>query len=367
MICRLSPFGRCALLAALVGLSGISAGCGPDFEPAYRVINERVLAITADPPEAVPGETVTFSALVAGPEGTLLEGQDHEQTWWQCPSEDNAEDPLVDEERCTAPGAQVVLGAGDPFEDTIPLDLFPLDALADPEADPEAAIENSADNATLLGALLGYWRVLGMTMTAGDRVVDAFKRVVVFAPIPLGELDVRLNDAGEIVRNTNPTLLDVQIRLGERDGERVSAISPGGTYWLRPRYDERTLQAYKSLKVDLAGLDLDDPDALSELGEEELKKRLKKVERCEIPIFSWFVTAGTLRRGTTVDERVVEDFFADDGQTCPPVEGEIRRPEVRYTAPEGEEIPNDGVVHGWVVMRDGRGGTATHAFELYVE
>jgi hypothetical protein len=40
---------------------------------------------------------------------------------------------------------------------------------------------------------------------------------------------------------------------------------------------------------------------------------------------------------------------------------------VRFTAPSGDEIPSDGVVHGWLVMRDGRGGTAYTSFDLVVE
>ena len=34
---------------------------------------------------------------------------------------------------------------------------------------------------------------------------------------------------------------------------------------------------------------------------------------------------------------------------------------------DDDPLPADGVVHAWVVMRDGRGGTAVRAFALPVE
>ena len=47
------------------------ASCVPDFDADESVVSvPRIVAIQADPPEAQPGEFVTYSALVAGPDGT---------------------------------------------------------------------------------------------------------------------------------------------------------------------------------------------------------------------------------------------------------------------------------------------------------
>lgn len=355
---------RRVVLLLVPGLvaAGLLAGCGPEFDPGYRIQNERILAIRAEPPEAVPGQAVTFTPLVVSPKGTLEGDVDYGAEWWRCPDEEA--DGLSDEERCSRPSARVPLGEGAVYDDQIPADFFPL-------PDPDSGEPPSEK---LLGAVLGYWRVIGMTMTAGERVVDAIKRVVVYAPVPLGtidprlaDLDVRMGDDGQLHPNRNPLLTGVEIRADEPDGATVERVKPGGTYWLRPRYDDRELQAYWSLKVDLAGLDLEDPASLRELSDEELLARFERVRRCEIPVFSWYVTDGALRRETTVDERVVGTIFEERGESCPPVEGEARRPEVRFTAPEGDDVPDDGVVRAWVVLRDGRGGTDWRAFDIPID
>ncbi len=355
---------RLALLLATLATTS-SVGCGPEFDPAYLVTNERVLAIRADPPEALPGEPVTLTPLVVGPNGVLDAASDYTADWWRCPDEEG--DGLGDEARCSSPDVRVELGAGVPLTDTIDPALFPL-------PDPDAPEDETDEK--LVGAVLGYWRNYGVTMSAvSGRSVDAFKRVVVFAaPVPLGQidprledLDVRVNDEGELERNVNPLLSGVSVRKDDPDGGSVATLEPGGTYWLRPVYDARELQAYSSLKIDLAGLALDDPSTLQQLSDEELLQRFTKVRRCEIPVFSWFVTGGKLRRETTVDERVVAGEFAERGAPCPAVEGEPRRPEVRFSAPEGDDIPASGIVHGWLVMRDGRGGTAYTSFDLAIE
>lgn len=340
----------------------VAAACGPEFDPPTLVQNERVLAIVADPPEAVPGQTVTLTPLVVGPDGPLLEGADYEGTWWRCPDEDA--DALGDETRCAQ---RIDLADGETYVDAIPLDLFgPVPAPGDP---PPAQTSDK-----LLGALLGYWRVLGfdVDVVGSDRRVQAVKRAVVFAPVPLGDvdprladLDVRVDEEGAVVPNINPVLTGVEIRKDSPDGPTVDVLQPGGTYWFKPRYDERTLQAYFALKVDLAGLDLEDEAALRDLDEDELRARFEKVRRCEIPVFSWYATAGDLRREDTVDETVVATVYQD--VDCPALEGDVRTPEVRFTAPAADDVRlDDGVVHAWVVLRDGRGGAAFRSFDVRV-
>lgn len=362
------PSARRRSLGLLIGLAlapcAALIGCGPDFDPGYLIKEPRVLAIRADPPEALPGEEVTLTPLVVGPHG-VLEADDYDARWWRCPEDES--DGLGDEERCASPDARVALGEGAPLQERIDPSLF---SLPGPDDAPEEVDEK------LVGAVLGYWRNFGLTVeAAGGRIIDAFKRVVVFAsPLPLGELDprlaeldVRVNDDGQVERNHNPLLLGVRVRKDTPDGDTVSTLKPGGTYWLEPDYDPTQLQAYYSLRIELDGLALDDPATLRQLSDEELLARFEKVRRCELPVFSWFVTGGTLRRDTTVDERVVAGEFKKRGVECPAVEGEPRRPEVRFTAPSDKELPGDGLVRGWVVMRDGRGGTAYTSFDLTIE
>lgn len=354
-------------LPAIVAVAA-AAGCTPAFQPASLVLDERVIGVIAEPPEAVPGQTVSLTPIVVSPKGTLVEGEAYTAGWWRCPDADS--DALGDFWECTVPADRVGLGGGSPYVDTVPADLFGTPPAPGQPLDPEAASDK------LLGALLGYWRVVGATMTAGERVVDSFKRVPVYLPVPLAQLDERLapidvhvDATGALAPNTNPVLSAVLIHEGAIDGPTVAAIEPGKTYFFRPVIDERQLEAFFSLKMDLTGLDLENPASLSDVDTDELLSRFERQQRCEIPTFNWFVTAGKVRREVTVDEGIIGRVYDQRGVACPAVEGALRTADTEYTAPTGDEddpLPEDDVVHAWVVLRDGRGGTAFRSFDLPV-
>jgi hypothetical protein len=59
---------------ALVILAILLAGCGEEFDPRAQINAQRFLAITVDPIEASPGETVTFGAAVTESDGSQYEG-----------------------------------------------------------------------------------------------------------------------------------------------------------------------------------------------------------------------------------------------------------------------------------------------------
>jgi hypothetical protein len=350
---------RYALLAAALGL-----GCSAEFLPASVVVNERIIAVTANPPEAVPGADVTLTPLVVSPAGELDAA---DVLWWRCPDGDS--DALGDFVQCSAADDRIDHGRASSYVDTVPLDLF---GAAPAPGEPPFGSDK------LLGALLGYWRVVGLTLEAGDRHVDAFKRIPVYLPIHLGDVDPRLAAVDTHVdahgdnlgANINPTLSAVSVHADAVDGATTTTLTSGGTYFLQPIFDDASLQPYLSLKVDLAGLDVSDPESIKRIPLEELLRRFQKVQRCEVPTFSWFVTHGRVRRDTTLDEGVITRVYDAAGVSCPAVEGDVRAPEVEYTAPTGDEddpLPADGLVHGWVVMRDGRGGSAVRSFDLTLE
>jgi hypothetical protein len=355
--------------AATMGSGGVAVGCSPSFTPASLIEDERVIAVIATPPEAVPGQEVSLTPVVASPTGTLAAGVGFDAGWWRCPDSDS--DALGDFWECTVPSDRVELGGGDPYVDTVPLDLF-----GEPPAPGEPPPDDVATERGL-GALLGFWRVMGMTMTAGDRVVDSFKRVPVYLPVPLeqldprlGPIDVHVDESGALAPNTNPVINAVLVHDGALNGPTVATVKAGQTYFFAPIIDERQLEAFFSLKMDLAGLDLSNPEAFADADLDELLKRFRREQRCEVPTFNWYVSAGRVRREITLDESVVERVFDERGVDCPPVEGDIRTADTEFTAPTGEEgdsFPEDGVIHAWVVLRDGRGGTAVRSFDLNFE
>lgn len=55
-----------------------------DLSPSWRIDKLRVLAVRADPPEILPGETATFTALVTDPDG-----ESGAIVWLACPPDDN--------------------------------------------------------------------------------------------------------------------------------------------------------------------------------------------------------------------------------------------------------------------------------------
>ena len=340
------------------------ASCTPAFVPASLVTESRVLAVITEPPEATPGQTVTHTPIVVDPTGTLTDGG-FDVGWWRCPDTDS--DGLGDFWQCTVPAERRDLGGGVPYTDIIPTDLFGSGDPVDPSTSPPEKI---------LGAVLGYWRIVGMTMNSGGHRVDSFKRVPVFPPFPLAQLDERLAaidvhiDAdGVLAPNTNPTLNAVTVHDGRVNGATVTEVKRGGTYFFVPRIDDRQLEEYFSLKIDLEGLDVGDAEAVAAVTPAELLTRFERVLRCEIPVYSWFVTAGHLRRETTVDEDVIERVYDGRGVACPAIEGELRTADTEFTVPTGDDVdplPEGGVIHAWVVMRDGRGGTAFRSFDLTI-
>lgn len=343
------------------------AGCAPEFDPATLITAPRVIAVVAEPPEAVPGQEVTLTPIVAAPGGTLVEGEGYRAAWWRCPDTDS--DGLGDFAQCSVASERQDLGGGAAYTDAVPVDLFGA---------PPAAGEEFEPGDKILGALLGYWRVVGLRMTPDDGdAIDAFKRVPVYLPVALGTVDPRLADldtrvdaSGALVANTNPSLTGVSVHEGSRTGATVATLKRGQKYFFEPRIDDRSLQPYASLRADLSGIDVTDPESLKALNPDELLTRFRKEARCEIPTFNWYVTAGKVRNEVTLDESVANRVYDPQGIACPPVEGEVRAPEAEFTAPDGTEenpLPDDGVVHGWVVLRDGRGGTAVRSFDLAIE
>ena len=371
-----------ALFVVLVTSWCLTSSCSPTFVPATLITDARVLAIVAEPPESTPGGTVTLTPLVVSPAGTSVVDTDFSATWWRCPSSDS--DALGDFSQCTNAGDRGTVGTGVPYRDVVPTDIFGKPpTTTTPPTTASATTTPGAQavpSARLLGALLGYWRVVGLTMSASGHVVDGFKREPVYLPFRLDQvdpklapLDTRINAEGQLEPDTNPVLTGVIVHEDTRHGPSVTTLKPGRTYFIEPLYDDRTLQAYFSLQVDLAGLDLQDPTALSKLSVDELLPRFHKVQRCEIPVFSWYATGGHFEEGITLDEHVVDTVYPPRGVTCPPLEGDVQEPAVQFRAPSGktasdleDTLPVDGIVHAWVVMRDGRGGTAATSFTLKV-
>ncbi len=317
----------------------------------------RVLAVIAEPPQASPGDVVTLTPVVASPDGPVdLEATS--STWWRCPDTDS--DALTDLAQCNVPAQRIELVTSTSYVDTVPADLF--------------GEGGAIATRRLLAATVGFARIVGSTTTVLGSDIDSFKRVTVFSGLDLSTIDPRLAELdanttsdGPVPPNTNPVLTAVTVHLDRADGEVATTLKAGRTYAFVPQIDDASVESYFGHDVDLAGLDPADEVAMADVTVDDVLRRVTRVQRCEIPTFNWFVTSGRLRQEFTVDEGVVARAFDGRGIDCPSLDGEARTPEAVYVAPAGDEedpLPESGVVHAWVVVRDGRGGTAVQAFEL---
>lgn len=354
-----------------IGAVVAMTACGPDFPPSYLLTKERVLALRAEPPEAEPGQSVVLTALIAGPDGVVSDDGASSLQWWRC--EDEGDPASAGGQTCGTETQRQILGGGT----TAVTSWTPIQVPA-PLAEPEAGFAIRSDQPLedeLLRALSGYAQVVGASLRDDDgTVVDSIKRVVVFPfdqPISaidprLATVDVRVDEAGIFRRNENPRIEGVEAHEGSADGPVVEELQAGQSYWFRPLYDASSLQHYRVLTLQTEGLVLDDPMSLDELSGAQLLEHLGTEPRCEVPAFSWYVTAGVLQSEVSVDEQGMIGSFAGRGIECPASPSTPRRPEIQFTAPSS--IPSGAVatVHGVVVIRDGRGGTDFFAFDLPV-
>src|ERR1700722_9837587 len=93
-----------------ITLLATTATCVPALGPGDSLITStRILAVRADPAEAAPGASVTFTSFVAGPGGTVT-GADI--GWSFCPAPKPLTEDNVVSNACLGSGSLVAAGAG---------------------------------------------------------------------------------------------------------------------------------------------------------------------------------------------------------------------------------------------------------------
>ncbi len=349
------------MAGALLGLLGavLGGGCDDPFAPAYAVTDFRLLAVVATPTQVPSGTDAVITPVWGAPDGVV----EVDATFWTCPLR---RDEVLDmdptcEDRVTlgeGPGGPVAFAPG----------LFP-ESFGGPEGDrgPYSTTER------WLAAMLGHNAIVGVSGKYQGMYADGFKRVTVMPPARLatadesfGPFDVWRDEGGQLRPNANPVLTAVEVREDKVGGEAVTTVGRGQTVRFIPRYDPDSLESYETLVADFSGLNLRSDDALTTMPDAEKAQRFVVEAQCEIPTFQWYVTGGILRRELTRDVHVVTQVYAPRGVTCPEVPPDALTPGVLFTWPEEGEAVVDDVVHAWVVMRDGRGGTAVRAFDIGV-
>jgi hypothetical protein len=285
----------------------VSAGCSDALEQRLTIVDRpRVLAITTQPPEVLPGASVTTTALVAGPDGPL----DVAPTWSLCtapkpPTEDNA---VAD--GCLG-DAVIDLGAAPAITVGIPSDAC---RTYGPDVASTGFRPRDPD------ATGGYYQPI-RAATPGVELAFAFARITCDLTNAPGELAEAYKTS--YVANTNPALAGLAIDGVVVDPTRVPELAADREVTLTASWAASSVEAF--LYFDPASREL--------------------VTRHEAMRVSWFATGGAL----AVDASALAE---DDPATA--VTTTWRTPS------------RPGPAWIWLVLRDSRGGLATATFELAI-
>jgi len=203
-------------------------GCQPHFEERASTITEpRILAVRADPPESAGGDSVTYEALVASPEGTITTGPMH---WAFCA----APKPLSENDSVSA----ACLGdAVRPINDEEPIitATTPMDAceLFGPDTPPGDFRPRDADDTG------GYYQPLRLE-TLGQTAF-AFERIT--CNLANAPLDVAVEFTKQYVPNKNPQLLPLRA-IVNGESKELDALPAGRDVQFEVAWNVEDAQTY---------------------------------------------------------------------------------------------------------------------------
>lgn len=304
--------------------------CLGELEASHLVTRPRILAIKAEPPQMIPGQTIRLSALLATPPGETVDAENLH--WIDCGSEGSAEESR---DLCRdAPARQ--LGTGLDLDYSLPEDF-----------DDSNLAELSFNG--------GYWQRVSLEFSGvGDQRERAFKRVVVTVPalpgMPLG------------APNRNPSQVVPSVEVLDDKGEVKAPLADGEklkfdtayrfSFELAPEDREPFTRRY----LDLRGLDLTRLDSLTE---EEFLERLVQEETLESLRMRAFSNDGDLgesQLATTKKEGVTEgevEYYPAQ------IDWQLR---TVMDLPDGTTMaversrPLPSIIKIWFIVMDGRGG-----------
>lgn len=215
----------------LAALALLLCACGSSLPNPWEVKDLRVIGITLDRPEVVPGELVNVSVFADDPDGL---GRAVNVEFGFC---DNRE-PGGGSFDCVGGPAYRVLGSGTAVATGVP-DVWRYDFQYTVPA-------NVLEGASSVALQYGFNEHIVVRANNGVRVQNATKRVVVRVPLD-----------GQ--RNVNPVMIDFDVL---RDGTLIDPVREGLVrgfeYLLRPVYDVASLQKYSVIDFDQKQIDLEE-------------------------------------------------------------------------------------------------------------
>jgi len=315
---------RFAIATALVVAAAVPS-CKPDFdERASLVDRATVLAVTVEPPEARPGETVTVTVHVATPAGAV-DGASTGFAFCTTPK-------LLTENGSVSAACQssAVAPIGDAFGAVSA--ALPADACFVFGPEVRAAEQRPRDP----DPTGGFYQPIRARVLAGNAgaVDPSPETLVAFGFARLGcrlanaPADLAARFAAEYRANRNPVLLPL---VATMDGLDLALESPG---------DPASIAGGSRLTFHASWRP---EDAETYVAFDPITQAV--VARRESMRVSWYATGGSFDADRTGRREDEPESFADDGWTAP-------------SAP--------GPVHLWAVLRDARGGETIRRATLTV-
>jgi hypothetical protein len=310
-----------AFLLALVGAS-LTLGCKPAVGQAPSLITDyALLAMMGEPPEAKPGDKVTYSYLLASPSGTVA---DPTAGWDVCltpkpPAENNSVSSA-----CNPPTPGAALGLT--FDAPMPTDACQLfGPIAPPVQAGKPAIRPRDPDATG-----GYYlpvRVKLSDLPTGDVTGFAFERIT--CNLANAATDIIKDYNTRYQANKDPGIVSTDlvapsgIRANLDTAAPTVSVAPGDTVDFEATFTEGSAETFPVL----------DPtrDAL--------------VDQRESLHMSWFATAGSFVHARTG----------------------VASTETATSTTNTWKAPAEAMdVYLWLVLRDSRGGTAFKSYGFSV-
>lgn len=288
-----------------MGLMLMLWGCQPQFdERASIVTGPRILAVRAEPPESAEGQSVTYEALIASPEGSL---SDVALNWTFCTApkaltENNAVSAAcLDAGLPSLPDHGLTITAASPANGC---------QLFGPEPPPGDFRPRDADKTG------GYYQPLRVTVWG--QTVFAFERLT--CDLANAPLDVAVDFVHRYTPNRNPQLLAIEAFVGDKI-VNLDAVPVGSDVHFS------------------VGWNVEDPETFVAFDPRTQSLVLQR----ESMRVSWYATAGEF--DTDITGR-------DEADVAHSVDNTWRAP----------NKPQQVFV--WVVLRDSRGGMDSAAFSL---
>ncbi len=290
-----------------VFLLGVAA-CKPDLGPGDSLVTStRILAVRADPPEAAPGKGVTYSALVAGADGTVHGAP---IVWSYCTAPKPIGENNAVSAACSNAASLVPAGAGPTIGAPPPKDAC---SRFGPDTPPGGFRPRDPD---VTG---GYYQPLRLDLDGADATFELMRVTCNLANAPP---DVASAFVAAYTPNANPRLAPLGASVAGAP-VALDAIRAGSRVSFEASWDASDAEAY----------------AYYDIASEEL------VTKREAMRVAWYATGGAFDSEST--------GRAENDTATSTANG--------WTAPDAV-----GPIHAWVVLRDSRGGIAFASYEIAV-